>query len=63
MTRHAFLAGLLLAGAPALGQLPPSGFAVGEPFPGLVLPDLDGTPRSIADFRGGKVVLHVFASW
>ncbi len=37
---------------------------VGEPFPGLVLPALeDGTPLSIAAFRGQKVILHVFASW
>ena len=40
------------------------GFAVGEPFPTIALPALeDGRPRSIADFRGKKVVLHVFASW
>ncbi|MHC5003846.1 MAG: hypothetical protein ACYTJ0_12060 [Planctomycetota bacterium] len=36
----------------------------GQPFPALTLPSLeDGSPRSIADFRGRKVVLHVFASW
>lgn len=37
---------------------------VGEPFPDIVLPALeDGAPRSILDYRGRKVVLHVFASW
>ena len=35
----------------------------GKPFPEIVLPSLDGTQTSIADFRGQKVILHVFASW
>ena len=36
----------------------------GRPFPNLVLPSMtDGRPTSIADFRGRKVILHVFASW
>jgi hypothetical protein len=36
----------------------------GEPFPAIVLPTMaDGSPASITDFRGKKVVLHVFASW
>ena len=36
----------------------------GEPFPGLVLPSTtDGRPMSLADFRGRKVILQVFASW
>ncbi len=42
---------------------PSSGFEVGEPFPALTLPGLDGAPGSIADFQGKKVILHVFASW
>ncbi len=37
---------------------------VGEAFPDLVLPSLeDGRPVSLAEFRGKKVILHVFASW
>ncbi len=37
---------------------------VGKPFPDLVLPALDdGRPLSVADYRGEKLVLHVFASW
>jgi hypothetical protein len=36
---------------------------VGQAFPALTLPTLDGTARTIADFRGQKIVLHVFASW
>ena len=42
----------------------PASIAEGKPFPAIVLPELsDGHPASIADFRGEKVVLHVFASW
>ncbi len=52
-----------LAASTAMAQLPSSGYEVGEPFPTLVLPDLDGEPGSIADYRGTKVVLHIFASW
>ncbi len=37
---------------------------VGQPFPEVVLPALkDGSPASIAMYRGKKVVLHIFASW
>lgn len=39
-------------------------FEVGEPFPEIALPRLDdGTPTTMAAFRGEKVILHVFASW
>lgn len=36
---------------------------VGQSFPRLAFPDLDGHPGSIADFQGKKTVLHIFASW
>lgn len=37
---------------------------VGERFPALVLPSLaDGSPLSVEQFRGRKVLLHQFASW
>lgn len=37
---------------------------VGKPFPDLVFPSLeDRAPRRIRDFRGKRVLLHVFASW
>lgn len=36
---------------------------VGQPFPPLSFPDLDGVPKSIADFQGHKTILHIFASW
>lgn len=40
------------------------GFEVGKPFPTLAFPSLeDGQPRSITEFRGKKLILHVFASW
>ena len=42
----------------------PGAIEVGKPFPVLMLPSAaDGQPMSIADFRGKKLVLHVFASW
>ena len=41
-----------------------SPFPLGQPFPDLTLPALeDGRPASIRDYRGQKVILHVFASW
>ncbi len=41
-----------------------SPFAVGDLFPDLPFPSLeDGTPTRLSDFRGKKVMLHVFASW
>ena len=60
----AFMAGCLnlsmdLQAASGLGRI-----EVGKPFPDLVLPDVaTGQPRSVAEYRGHKVVLHVFASW
>ncbi len=49
-------------GAGASAQSPQ--FEVGQPFPDIVLPSLeDGRPTSIADYRGKKVILHIFASW
>ena len=60
---------VVLLGAPLLA-LPRSVNAeevrvrVGEPFPALVVPALaDGSPLSIEQFRGRKVLLHQFASW
>jgi hypothetical protein len=37
---------------------------VGQPYPDFVLPTIDGgTPVSLAQFRGKKVLLIQFASW
>jgi hypothetical protein len=58
--RIALAASILSLAGTGLAQ----GFRVGEPFPSLAFPSAaDGTPVSMADFRGHKVVLHVFASW
>ncbi len=36
----------------------------GRPFPDIVLPSIeDGRPMWLRQFRGRKVLLHVFASW
>nr|NIP79731.1 hypothetical protein [Gemmatimonadota bacterium]NIX44648.1 hypothetical protein [Gemmatimonadota bacterium] len=44
--------------------LPPVDFRAGQAFPNLTLPSAeDGRPVSLADFRGEKLILHVFASW
>ena len=48
----------------AQSSLQSIGFQVGEPFPDIILPTLeDGSPGSIAQFRGQKILLHIFASW
>ena len=47
-----------------LSGIPAPPFEEGQPFPLLKFPALDdGRPLSVADFRGRKIVLHVFASW
>lgn len=54
---------VLLAMWPSLALAAPK-IEVGKPFPDIALPSLeDGRMMSIADFRGQRVVLHVFASW
>jgi hypothetical protein len=45
-------------GAPA-GRVP----AIGDPVPDIVGPSLDGKTISLADFRGKKVIVHVWSSW
>lgn len=52
------------AGSPAGAPSEPFLLEVGRPFPLIVLPAaLDGRPLSMADFRGRKTILHIFASW
>ena len=47
----------------------PMKLEVGQPFPNIVLPNLalpnleNGRAGSISQFRGRKLLLHVFASW
>jgi hypothetical protein len=55
---------LLLSFMSAARATPRHPFVEGEPFPSLILPGLkDGRPVSLTEFRGRKLVLHVFASW
>ena len=62
-------AAILVAGVAVMGSgqpaaRPPGLFEVGRPFPVLALPDAaNGKARSITEFRGRKIILHVFASW
>ncbi len=45
-------------------ELPPHGFEAGQAFPDISLPALeDGRPVRLSEFRGQKILLHVFASW
>ncbi len=54
----------IMAAAGVSPQRPAAPFTVGEPFPDLAFPSLsDGAPTRMSDFRGRKVMLHVFASW
>jgi hypothetical protein len=42
----------------------PHGFNAGEAFPTLALPSAaDGRPVSVAEFRGKKLIVNIFASW
>jgi len=64
--RKVALAGLLVGGAissiPLYAQL--SKLTEGEPLTSLALPRLsDGSPTSLSEFQGQKLVLHIFASW
>jgi len=54
---------LTALGAAAARAEPPV-IEIGKPFPAIALPSMiGGEPMSIADFRGRKVILHIFASW
>ena len=58
--------GLLLGGALSSqpGQAQVSKPKEGQPLTSLTFPRLtDGSPTSLAEFQGQKLVLHIFASW
>jgi len=40
-----------------------TGLSMGDPFPDVALPDMDGRLVSLGGFRGQKVVLFTWASW
>lgn len=42
---------------------PTIGMEVGQQYPDLLLPDLDGGFGKLSDYRGKKVLLIHFASW
>ncbi len=57
------IAGLAIV-QPALAQRGLGEIKIGQPFPDLTFRSMaDGSPMSIADFRGKKVILQIFASW
>ena len=61
--RTSRLLGPVLTGVALSLSAPAAALEVGERFPEIVLPSVDGEPMSIASFRGEKVVLHIWASW
>jgi len=62
--KPSWIAVLLLAVGTGAAANVPAPFVEGQPFPTMALPSMaDGSPASIADFRGNKLVLHLFASW
>ncbi len=65
MTRAcAFLTTALLLAPLRPAAMASTELEIGQPFPDLVLPALeDGRPRTLAEFRGQKLVLYIFASW
>jgi peroxiredoxin len=72
MTRASWLILALAVLAAAAGgwlqrrsaQLHGDGAALlGQPAPELTLPDLDGRPHRLADYRGRRVLLNLWASW
>jgi hypothetical protein len=55
---------LLLISLLGMGRADAMTFEMGQAFPLLRLPSLeDGSPLSVADFRGQKLILHIWASW
>ena len=52
-----------LSSSPAASELG-VGMEVGQQYPDVVLPTLDGSgPLSISHFRGRRIILFQFASW
>ena len=45
------------------GMTDSAAMRIGRPLPDLTLPDLDGRPVRLADFRGRKLLIFVWASW
>jgi peroxiredoxin len=47
----------------SFGVVEPGIASIGEPAPEFTLPDLDGAPVSLDDYRGSPVLLNFFATW
>lgn len=59
----AIVVGAALGGGTPAGPAR-EGLEVGDFFPVRPFPALDGgAPRSVADYRGRRLLLQVFASW
>ena len=55
---------LALASTPALPQSTPQGRRVGQVFPDIELPTIDGSKTvRLSELRGQRVLLIEFASW
>ncbi len=65
MKRYALIPQMAALLAVLIGSsLQGASLKVGEPFPVIALPAAkDGQPMSVNDFRGRKLLLHLFASW
>jgi hypothetical protein len=51
-------------GVRGAGGAPPAGpSAAGDPVPDIVGTTLDGTSISLSDYRGKKVIVHLWSSW
>jgi hypothetical protein len=66
--RHAILTALFassaVAAAVAAPEAPTVGREVGQVFPQVVLPSLDGRrPVALSQFRGKKLLLIEYAAW
>jgi hypothetical protein len=58
------LLGTLAASSANAAEMPVVGREVGQVFPRVVLPSLDGKRTlALSEFRGKKVILIEFASW
>lgn len=58
------LLALCMAAPPVhAGDVVAEGMDVGQRYPDILLPDLDGGFGKLSDYRGRKVLLIHFASW
>lgn len=64
MTQRLLCGKILLIACFVYAPVRAESFSVGDPFPGVILPNLgSGEPSSVNDWRGQKLILHIWASW